>query len=228
MKRFPAGRLGDAPSVGLSASLNAAGFKLGRLQTGTPARLDRNTIDFSNLPIQEGDPTPSPFSYLNDVVDNAVSFRQIDCLPKSSLNPMSRTTKFFVSRRKLPLKRTRSSKTTYILVFTFKRREKVHDFDILLCIVFNFFSQARGTVLHLSPRFYVLETRENTLSGLNQKDMTPVGIITISTYLSLTWKDRCDLPQWYLVQLTRRHSRTHDEDNPWPGKRENGQTSVWC
>ncbi|KIM44194.1 hypothetical protein M413DRAFT_443223 [Hebeloma cylindrosporum] len=71
MKRFPAGRLGDAPSVGLSASLNAAGFKLGRLQTGTPARLDRNTIDFSNLPKQEGDPAPSPFSYLNDVVDNA-------------------------------------------------------------------------------------------------------------------------------------------------------------
>ena len=74
MKRFPAGRLGDAPSVGLSASLNAAGFKHGRLQTGTPARLDRNTIDFSNFPRQEGDPSPSPFSYLSDVVDNAVRF----------------------------------------------------------------------------------------------------------------------------------------------------------
>ena len=72
MKRFPAGRLGDDPSIGLSASLNAAGFKLGRLQTGTPARLDRNTIDFSNMAKQVGDVTPSPFSYLNHSVDNAV------------------------------------------------------------------------------------------------------------------------------------------------------------
>lgn len=72
MKRFPAGRLGDAPSVGLSASLNAAGFKLGRLQTGTPARLDRNTIDFSNMAKQVGDTAPAPFSYLNNWVDNAV------------------------------------------------------------------------------------------------------------------------------------------------------------
>lgn len=72
MKRFPAGRLNDAPSLGLSASLAAAGFKLGRLQTGTPARLDGNTIDFSGMAKQEGDETPSPFSYLNRRVDNAV------------------------------------------------------------------------------------------------------------------------------------------------------------
>jgi tRNA uridine 5-carboxymethylaminomethyl modification enzyme len=72
MKRFPAGRLGDNPATGLSASLNAAGFKLGRLQTGTPARLDRNTIDFSHLLAQEGDASPSPFSFLHDIVDNAV------------------------------------------------------------------------------------------------------------------------------------------------------------
>jgi len=85
MKRFPAGRLGDAPSVGLSASLKAAGFKLGRLQTGTPARLDRNTIDFSNLPRQEGDPSPSPFSYLNDDVENVVDIAFPCYLPKSTL-----------------------------------------------------------------------------------------------------------------------------------------------
>jgi len=72
MKRFPAGRLGDDPSIGLSASLGAAGFKLGRLQTGTPARLDRSTIDFKNLAIQPGDIDPSPFSFLHDSVDNAV------------------------------------------------------------------------------------------------------------------------------------------------------------
>lgn len=72
MKRFPAGRLNEAPSTGLSASLRAAGFKLGRLQTGTPARLERNSIDFGRLVEQRGDPEPRAFSYLNDVVENAV------------------------------------------------------------------------------------------------------------------------------------------------------------
>ena len=72
MKRFPAGRLGDDPSIGLSASLNKAGFKLGRLQTGTPARLDRNTIDFTGMEKQVGDEIPVPFSFLDDAVDNAV------------------------------------------------------------------------------------------------------------------------------------------------------------
>jgi tRNA uridine 5-carboxymethylaminomethyl modification enzyme len=73
MKRFPAGRLNEAPSTGLSVSLRSAGFKLGRLQTGTPARLDRNTIDFSNMQRQDGDVDPSPFSYMHRTVDNAVS-----------------------------------------------------------------------------------------------------------------------------------------------------------
>ena len=73
MKRFPAGRLGDGPSTGLSASLKNAGFKLGRLQTGTPARLDGKTIDFSGMERQDGDLTPAPFSFLNNSVDNAVS-----------------------------------------------------------------------------------------------------------------------------------------------------------
>ncbi|KAF8229262.1 GIDA-domain-containing protein [Tricholoma matsutake] len=77
MKRFPAGRLNDGLSLGLSASLAAAGFKLGRLQTGTPARLDRNTIDFSGMAKQEGDATPLPFSYLNREVDNAAN--QVVC-----------------------------------------------------------------------------------------------------------------------------------------------------
>ncbi|KAE9394917.1 glucose-inhibited division protein A subfamily [Gymnopus androsaceus JB14] len=77
LKRFPAGRIGEAPAVGLSASLNAAGFKLRRLQTGTPARLDGKTIDFRNLARQDGDASPSPFSFLNNVVDNAAN--QIAC-----------------------------------------------------------------------------------------------------------------------------------------------------
>ncbi|KAF8057579.1 glucose inhibited division protein A-domain-containing protein [Lyophyllum atratum] len=77
LKRFPAGRLNDAPSIGLSASLNAAGFRLGRLQTGTPARLDGNTINLSGMEKQEGDLVPSPFSYLNREVPNAAN--QVMC-----------------------------------------------------------------------------------------------------------------------------------------------------
>lgn len=72
MKRFPAGRINEAPAIGLSASLRAAGFQLGRLQTGTPARLDKSTIDFSRLGRQEGDKSPYPFSFLNRNVDNEV------------------------------------------------------------------------------------------------------------------------------------------------------------
>ncbi|KAJ7485094.1 glucose inhibited division protein A-domain-containing protein [Mycena galericulata] len=77
LKRFPAGRLNEAPSIGLSASLNSAGFKLGRLQTGTPARLDGKTINFSGMQRQDGDAVPSPFSYMNTAVDNAEN--QIPC-----------------------------------------------------------------------------------------------------------------------------------------------------
>lgn len=73
MKRIPAGRIGEPPSLGLSSSLSQAGFKLGRLQTGTPARLDGRTIDFSKLWKQVGDDVPTPFSFLNQEVDNAVS-----------------------------------------------------------------------------------------------------------------------------------------------------------
>ncbi|KAF7363698.1 Mitochondrial translation optimization protein 1 [Mycena sanguinolenta] len=77
LKRFPAGRINEAPSIGLSASLDSAGFKLGRLQTGTPARLDGKTIDFTGMARQDGDEPPSPFSYLNASVDNAD--KQIPC-----------------------------------------------------------------------------------------------------------------------------------------------------
>ncbi|KAF8198337.1 mitochondrial translation optimization protein [Mycena galopus ATCC 62051] len=77
LNRFPAGRIDEAPSLGLSASLNSAGFKLGRLQTGTPARLDGKTIDFTGMARQEGDRPPSPFSYMNTSVDNADN--QIPC-----------------------------------------------------------------------------------------------------------------------------------------------------
>ncbi|PYH88534.1 mitochondrial translation optimization protein [Aspergillus ellipticus CBS 707.79] len=65
---YPSGRMGEAATFGLSKSLREAGFQLGRLKTGTPPRLDKKTIDFAPLEIQEGDHPPPPFSYLNDRV----------------------------------------------------------------------------------------------------------------------------------------------------------------
>jgi len=77
MRRLPAGRMGEAPSIGLSASLHAAGFVLGRLQTGTPARLDKHSIDFSRMERQDGDERPQPFSFINREVDHAVSLHYL-------------------------------------------------------------------------------------------------------------------------------------------------------
>jgi len=63
-KKIPAGRVGDAPSLGLSKILRSIGFMVGRLKTGTPPRLDGKTIDWKNLTPQPGDNPPKPFSYL--------------------------------------------------------------------------------------------------------------------------------------------------------------------
>ena len=64
MNRFEAGRLGDPPSNRLSRSIAELGFSMGRLKTGTPPRLNANTIDFNALDMQESDPSPSPFSII--------------------------------------------------------------------------------------------------------------------------------------------------------------------
>ncbi|MFN4229164.1 tRNA uridine-5-carboxymethylaminomethyl(34) synthesis enzyme MnmG [Parvibaculum sp.] len=63
-KRIPAGRVGEAPALGLSERLYGLGFKLGRLKTGTPARLAADSIDWSVLEVQPGDNPPVPFSFL--------------------------------------------------------------------------------------------------------------------------------------------------------------------
>lgn len=68
LESYPSGRMGEAATVGLSKSLRDAGFKLGRLKTGTPPRLDRKSIEFSKLTPQPGDDPPHPFSYLNTSV----------------------------------------------------------------------------------------------------------------------------------------------------------------
>jgi tRNA uridine 5-carboxymethylaminomethyl modification enzyme len=66
--RIPAGRVGDAPSIGLSKTLYSLGFRMGRLKTGTPPRLDGKTIDWAALEVQHGDDPPSPFSFLTDTI----------------------------------------------------------------------------------------------------------------------------------------------------------------
>lgn len=63
---MPGGRIGDAASHGLTASLTALGFEAGRMKTGTPARLDARTINFEELEVQEGDENPQKFSYSSD------------------------------------------------------------------------------------------------------------------------------------------------------------------
>ncbi|MDJ0930423.1 tRNA uridine-5-carboxymethylaminomethyl(34) synthesis enzyme MnmG [Breoghania sp.] len=62
--QIPAGRVGEQPAIGLSDTLECAGFRLGRLKTGTPARLDGRTINWAQLNEQAGDEDPVPFSTL--------------------------------------------------------------------------------------------------------------------------------------------------------------------
>jgi tRNA uridine 5-carboxymethylaminomethyl modification enzyme len=73
--RTPAGRVGDAPSIRLAQCMDAAGFALGRLKTGTPPRLDGGTIEWCRLEVQPGDDPPEPFSAMTE----RITTRQIPC-----------------------------------------------------------------------------------------------------------------------------------------------------
>ncbi len=74
-KRWAAGRYGEAPSVGLAHTLAGLGLRMGRLKTGTPARLDGSTIDYSACEAQPGDADPVPFSFLTE----AITTPQVPC-----------------------------------------------------------------------------------------------------------------------------------------------------
>ncbi|KAF9209198.1 Mitochondrial Translation Optimization [Haplosporangium sp. Z 27] len=84
LEAYPAGRINEEASIGLSDSLAQAGFELSRLKTGTPPRLDGKTIDYSELAPQHGDMPPTPFSFLNKEVANA--HNQLVCY-QTSTNP---------------------------------------------------------------------------------------------------------------------------------------------
>jgi tRNA uridine 5-carboxymethylaminomethyl modification enzyme len=74
-QRIPAGRIGDAPAIGLSDRLYDLGLDMGRLKTGTPARLDGSTIAWDRLEMQDADADPIPFSFLTE----RITTPQVQC-----------------------------------------------------------------------------------------------------------------------------------------------------
>ncbi|HWL93895.1 MAG TPA: tRNA uridine-5-carboxymethylaminomethyl(34) synthesis enzyme MnmG [Phycisphaerae bacterium] len=74
-KKTEGGRIGEGAAAGLSATLRSLGFELGRLKTGTPPRIARESIDYAGLEVQPGDNVPAPFSFMNDRITQP----QINC-----------------------------------------------------------------------------------------------------------------------------------------------------
>ena len=74
-RKIPAGRINEAPALGLSTRLYALGLRMGRLKTGTPPRLDSRTIRWDGLQVQHGDVPPRPFSFLT----SAITTPQVAC-----------------------------------------------------------------------------------------------------------------------------------------------------
>jgi tRNA uridine 5-carboxymethylaminomethyl modification enzyme len=78
-RKTEGGRIGEAAATGLSACLKKLGLEMGRLKTGTPPRLDKQTIDFSAFEEQPGDERPAPFSFLNEREDWRPPLPQMNC-----------------------------------------------------------------------------------------------------------------------------------------------------
>jgi tRNA uridine 5-carboxymethylaminomethyl modification enzyme len=74
-KKFPAGRLGEFPSIKLAEEIKRLGVQTGRLKTGTPPRINKNSIDFSRIQIQKSDEKPTPFSFKTEKIQRPI----IDC-----------------------------------------------------------------------------------------------------------------------------------------------------
>jgi len=74
-QRIPAGRVGEAPAIGLALALERLGLPLARLKTGTPPRLDGRTINWASLEMQPGDAEPEPLSWMTERITN----RQVEC-----------------------------------------------------------------------------------------------------------------------------------------------------
>jgi tRNA uridine 5-carboxymethylaminomethyl modification enzyme len=74
-RKIPAGRINEAPALGLSERLYGLGLRMGRLKTGTPPRLDGRTINWDGLQVQQGDDPPQPFSFLTE----RITTRQVVC-----------------------------------------------------------------------------------------------------------------------------------------------------
>lgn len=84
LRSFPAGRIGEAATFGLSRTLRDAGFRLGRLKTGTPPRLLSKSIDYRGLVAQPSDFPPQPMSYMNNevtLIDQLVQCHQTSTTP---------------------------------------------------------------------------------------------------------------------------------------------------
>ncbi len=96
-KRFSAGRSGELPSIKLAENLRHLGFRIGRLKTGTPPRLDSRTIDFNKFEEQPGDEKPTPFSFTTKSIEQS----QISCFIGYTTNEVHQLIRENISRSPL-------------------------------------------------------------------------------------------------------------------------------
>jgi len=96
-KRFSAGRSGEPPSILLAENLRHLGFRIARLKTGTPPRLDSRTIDFTRFEEQPGDENPTPFSFATESIRQP----QISCFIGYTTEEVHRTIRENIGRSPL-------------------------------------------------------------------------------------------------------------------------------